>query len=808
MPFMIPKLNKIKLKYNLLKRKLSHHHSEYDLSIYMKKVNLINETQCNLQVEPDFEIKNKIRKIKLSIEKGALADSFLIELFALIKEVIKRKCNIKIYDEQLIGAIAMHEGKISQMQTGEGKTLASIFTICLNAFTGNSVHVFTVNEYLAKRDVENLKQLYSYFELSVAYVSQNMDINQKKFSYQCDVTYVSAVQCGFDYLKDTVSIHSNETILRPLSFVLIDEIDSVLIDMARDPLILAKNKLADVVGHDLSDIVKQLKKDLHFKYSETRSEINLTLQGEIYLEKILRVNNLYDQKNNYLLNDIYNAIKAEYLLKINVDYLVKKNEIKLIDKFSGRIIKNQRWPDGLQSAVEIKEGIKLNNQGKILNSITIQNFIFNYKKISGMTATAEQSLLEFHTIYHLITVIIPPHKTSNRIDLSDRIFKSNENRDNALLCEIIKQHKTGRPVLIGTSSVAHSILLAKDLKKRGYKNKILNANDDELESKIISNAALMGAITITTNMAGRGTDIKLPVDKIKSEKVKALGGLLVLGCERHEADRIDFQLKGRAGRQGEPGETQFFISLEQAMLKKYTEKFNFLNCFHENEITEPKLLIKVEKVISRIQKIEQAKFLDIKLQLNKFNQIIEQQRVMFFQQKSDFLALCKEVEISKKNIPNALSHLTNEIELTQLHNLYRIEKLTLFNETWSQYLINVSEKLQTIHFQVLAGIEPLQDFKKWTATTFSHLINNFESQLNEKLKTATIKSAHMKLSQSNFSHDESAWTYQTKDQLFDELLDNMLVNSGASVANAINGGFFMLMYLSIRNIIRNKNINL
>ena len=475
------------------------------------------------------------------------------------------------FDVQVLAAIAMHQGKLAEMQTGEGKTLAAVLPAYLNALTGQGVHVLTFNDYLARRDAQWMGPLYRFLGLTVGAVQQGMSPADRRRAYACDVTYVTAKEAGFDYLRDHLCMAPEDLVHRPFHYAIVDEADSILIDEARVPLVIAGSVEARRVDpYQAAELVRSLDARRDFETDEFARNVHFTDSGLDRLESQLRCGDLHAAENLDLLTELSMALHAQVLLRREVDYIVRDGQIELVDEFTGRVAENRRWPDGLQAAVEAKEGVPLRPQGTIRGSITLQHFLRLYPKVCGMTATAQAAAAEFEEFYELAVVVIPPNRPCVRVDAEDTVFTHKEAKYAVLVAEIAAARGRGQPVLVGTASVGESEHLAARLAKAGIECRVLNARNDEQEAAIVAQAAMAGAVTISTNMAGRGTDIKLGGDPPdEREPVVARGGLYVIGTNRHESRRIDDQLRGRAGRQGDPGQSRFFISLEDDLMERY-----------------------------------------------------------------------------------------------------------------------------------------------------------------------------------------------------------------------------------------------
>ena len=510
----------------------------------------------------DEELKQKTFEFKDRYAKGESLDDMLPEAFAVCREAATRVLGMKHYREQLIGGTVLHQGRIAEMKTGEGKTLVATLPVYLNAIAGKGVHVITVNDYLATRDKEWMGQLYEFLGLTTGVIVHGLTNDQRREAYNADITYGTNNEFGFDYLRDNMVIYKEERVQRPLHYCIVDEVDSILIDEARTPLIIsgAGSKSTDL--YKIADFfVKKLREEEDYTIDEKAHAAMLTDKGVAEAEKAFGIENYADANNMELQHHITQALKANYVMKRDKDYMVKGDEIAIVDEFTGRLMEGRRYSDGLHQAIEAKEGVKVQRESKTLATITFQNYFRMYTKLAGMTGTALTEETEFREIYGLDVVVIPTHRPIQREDHPDLVFKTAKGKYDAIVEEIIETHKTGQPVLVGTTSIEKSEYLSSLLKKKGIPHKVLNARYHEQEAEIVSHAGELGNITIATNMAGRGTDIKL------GEGVLEVGGLKIIGTERHESRRIDNQLRGRSGRQGDKGHSRFYISLEDDLMR-------------------------------------------------------------------------------------------------------------------------------------------------------------------------------------------------------------------------------------------------
>jgi preprotein translocase subunit SecA len=597
-------------------------------------------------------------------------NELLPEAFAVVREVAKRTLNMRHFDVQLIGGIALHEGKIAEMKTGEGKTLVATLPVYLNSLTGNGVHVITVNDYLARRDAAWMDEIYKFLGLSVGIIQHEMDDRKRQEAYRCDVIYGTNNEFGFDYLRDNMKFSIDSYVQRELNYAIVDEVDSILIDEARTPLIISglAEESTDKY-YKIDRIIPRLKKETDYQIDEKVRSAILTEDGVATAEELLSVDNLYDPSNIEVLHHVNQALKAHTLFKKDVDYIVKDDKVVIVDEFTGRLMPGRRWSDGLHQAVEAKEGCKIENENQTLATITFQNYFRLYNKLAGMTGTADTEAAEFQEIYGLEVLVIPPNKPMIRTDNPDMIYRTEKEKFNAIVREIEELHKRGQPVLVGTISIEKSERISDMLKKKGVKHHVLNAKYHEKEAEIVAQAGRFGAVTIATNMAGRGTDIllggnpdflikrrfenepdllseegnriieefKMQCEKEKQEVVK-LGGLHILGTERHEARRIDNQLRGRSGRQGDPGSSRFYLSLEDDLLRIFgSDRISGLMerlGMEEDQPIEHKMITRAIENAQR--KVESHNF-DIRKHLLEYDDVMNKQREVIYEQRRQVL---------------------------------------------------------------------------------------------------------------------------------------------------------------------------
>ena len=668
----------------------------------------INPLEASLKNLSDASLAHKTVEFKNRLANGETLDDILPETFAVVREASRRVLGMRQYDVQLIGGMVLHSGNIAEMCTGEGKTLVAVAPVYLNALEGKGAHVITVNDYLAKRDSEWMGQVYKFLGLSVGLIVHDLDFNQRKIAYNSDVTYGTNNEFGFDYLRDNMVTRLDQMVQRPLHYCLIDEVDSILIDEARTPLIISGpgQKSTDMY-YTVAKLVPKLEKDVDYTIDEKQKTVAPTEAGVAKMEKLLHVDNLYDTKN-LELNHIFNqALRAETMMKRDRDYVVKDGEVIIVDEFTGRMMYGRRYSDGLHQAIEAKEGCKVERESQTLATITFQNYFRMYDKLAGMTGTAKTEEQEFIKIYGLEVFQIPTNKPIRRVDLPDAIYKTKRGKIRAVVREVKRRHATGQPILIGTTSIEQSEELSHYLKKEGIVHNVLNAKYHEKEAMIVAQAGQKGQVTIATNMAGRGTDIVL------GDGVAELGGLAIIGTERHESRRIDNQLRGRAGRQGDPGSSQFFLSLDDDLLrifggdniKKFMEKMGL----DEDEEIKSKM---VSNAIRKAQQRVENRNFETRKYVLEYDDVMNQQRQVLYEQRRRIL----EGEDMKDQIIRMVDELINHAM-----NTYADEKL--YPEEWD-----------------LAGL--IKYCEKYFLVPGEITVEQIEDMSREEIQKLLVKTAH------------------------------------------------------------------
>ena len=711
-----------------------------------KIVDHINELEPNYVKLSDANLVAKTDEFKRRLQKGETLDDILPEAFAVCREASKRVLGMRHFDVQMLGGICLHRGNIAEMRTGEGKTLVATLAVYLNALSGKGVHVVTVNDYLATRDSEQMGRLYNFLGLSTGLIVANLDYNQRKEAYAADVTYGTNNEFGFDYLRDNMVSDVSQMVQRPLNYAIVDEVDSILIDEARTPLIISGPGSRSTDNYyKLAQVVPHLVKDEDYTIDEKQKTIAPTDSGITKVEKMLGIENLYDADNIELNHLLGASLRAYAMMHRDTDYVVKDGEVVIVDEFTGRLMFGRRYSDGLHQAIEAKEGLKVERESQTLASITFQNYFRMYEKLSGMTGTAKTEEKEFNDIYGLEVIPIPPNRPLIRVDLPDLIFKSKAAKYRAVVRNAVERHQTGQPILIGTTSITQSEELSDMLLRAGVPHKVLNAKHHEQEAEIVANAGQMGMVTIATNMAGRGTDITL------GEGVPELGGLAILGTERHESRRIDNQLRGRAGRQGDPGSSQFFLSLEDDLMRIFgADNISGIMDKLGMEEDEPIEHSLITKSIERAQKKVEDHNYNIRKYILEYDDVMNQQREVLYEQRRRILG--------NESLRDTINEMIDKL-VTEAVDTYADEKL--YPEEWdyeglhkhlSQYFLT-SEIMST---------EEMEEYTRQELDERLHEIAHSEYQDRIDL-----------LGDAMFSQLEKAIMLRVVDSKWMEHLDNM-----------------------------------
>ena len=758
---------------DLLKKTIRHHWNklrcvpiEGDLRPYRKFLSEIY--QYDFKKSSDAELKDISSSLKRQARLGTPLEDLLVEAFALIRETAWRTIGLRPFDVQIIAGIALHQGKVVEMNTGEGKTLAAVFPAYLNGLSGRGVHVLTFNDYLARRDAEWMGPVYEFLGLRVGCIQEGMSPDEKKKAYASDITYATAKEAGFDYLRDHLCYEKEDLVHRDFHFAVVDEADSVMVDEARIPLVIAgSTEETEADPSYLAQIVKNLEEDIDFEADEGRRNICLTDSGLRRSEDLLGYANLHSAKNLDLLTKLNQALHAEYLLRRDIDYIVRDGKIEIVDEFTGRVVEDRHWPDGLQAAVEAKEKLRLGSGGSILGSMTLQHFLQLYPKICGMTATAQPAAEEFFQFYNLKVLVVPPNRPCIRKDYPDLIFTHKQAKTQALIEEIKRHHTCQRPILVGTASIEESEELATALEEAGLACQVLNAKNDELEAQIVAQAGKSGAITISTNMAGRGTDIKLGGDiEQDRDKVVTLGGLYVIGTNRHESLRIDHQLRGRAGRQGDPGSSRFFLSLEDDLIKRYGIKNLFPKKFQSLKQDEPIENPVIRGEIGRAQRIVEGQNFEIRKTLWKYSHLVEQQRALIQRRRQQILTDRRRTDFLEEKAPEQYTKLSSLLGNDRLRKIEKQITLHEIDRCWAEHLALVADIREGIHLTSVGGQSPVGEFLKIVDREFLKLEQKINEAILNAFRALPISEAGVDLDRQGIRGPSSTWTYLITDSQF------------------------------------------
>ena len=750
-------------------------------------VDKIEDIEEKIQAMTDEELQGMTAIFKDRLNKGETLEDIMVEAFAVAREATRRILGMRQYRVQLIGGIVLHQGKIAEMKTGEGKTLVAIAPVYLNALDGKGAHVITVNDYLAQRDKEQMQPVYEFLGMSVGVIIQDQDPTLRKAQYNCDIVYGTNNEFGFDYLRDNMVTRKDDKVQRELNFAIVDEVDSILIDEARTPLIISGQGDESTALYQQANVLIETLKEEDYEIDKKDNYANLTDTGMKKAESFFSLENLTHIDNLEIYHHINQALRAHKLMDKDVDYVIKDGEILIVDEFTGRIMDGRRYSDGLHQAVEAKERVEIKNESKTMATVTFQNFFRLYKKLSGMTGTAKTEETEFESTYNMNVIQIPTNKPILRADLQEKVFRTEKAKYNAVVEEIIKIHKTRQPILVGTVSIDKSEMLSEMLNKKGVKHQVLNAKQHDKEAAIIAKAGKLDTVTIATNMAGRGTDISLGAgDKEEEEQVKALGGLYVIGTERHETRRIDNQLRGRSGRQGDPGTSRFFVSLEDEVIKLYggksIEKIMSRMKGDENEALESKNL---SKNIERAQRGIEGKNFEIRKNVLKYDNVINQQRKIIYGERDkvlDDIDLSDEIQKMVRSIIEdaAKKYLTKNRDyvryLKYLYNAFMPINTILIPDMDSmsvdelvEYTYDISKRVYDLK-KMVTGIDRVKELEKKVLLQVvdSYWVEHIDAmdQLRQYIGLRAI------------GQKDPVKEYEVEGfQMFDELNDNIRINT-------------------------------
>jgi preprotein translocase subunit SecA len=772
---------------------------QLDLQQYDQPLDEIARLEAELRAASDDALTARAAGLRDAACSGELLKDLRAPLYAVAREAARRRLGLRPFDVQIVAGLAMDDGRIVEMQTGEGKTLAAVLPAALNALTGNGVHVLTFNDYLARRDAGWMGPIYEALGLSVAFVQEGMAPAVRRGAYAADVTYVTAKEAGFDHLRDLLARRRDDPVHRPFHFALIDEADSILIDEARVPLVIAGSADRAASSSRLaSRIVTGLTGGLHYDQDEYGRDVELTEAGAEHIERLLGCGSLHLEANLPLLTEINCALHAHTLLRRDVDYLVRDGRIAIIDEHTGRIVHDRHWPDGLQAALEAKEGLDRRPDGRILGSITLQHFIRGYPRLCGMTGTARAAAAELDETYGVKVTVIPTHRPMIRIDHADRVYDTREAKEAAVIEEIQAAHATGRPILVGTISVEESERLAARLIASGVRCDVLNARNDEAEARIIASAGAPGAVTISTNMAGRGTDIRLGVSPgpdgpgaaatVAGDTVApgasapggstgGSSGLYVIGTSRHESERVDLQLRGRAGRQGDPGESRFFVSLEDPLLVQFGIQSLLAGRFEAGDSAGPITNPIVIGEVARAQRIVDQQNFEIRRTLARYSQVLEDQRVALMERRTALLEEHQEPDVWQSD-PERYGSFVARAGERKVREAERLVTLWCIDRAWCDHLAYSADLREGIHLTALGGQDPLTRFTTDVTLRFRQIDEQIDSAVLEALDALSFSDGEIVLPETALRGPSSTWTYLVNDDPFRNQIGMMLTGPG------------------------------
>jgi preprotein translocase subunit SecA len=786
--------------------------SPIDLSLLSYDAPLagINELETVLAARSDDDLQDRARALGRRARTGEPLDGLRVDLFALARECARRTIGLRPFDEQVVAGLALDRGRIVEMQTGEGKTLAAVMPAALNALAGDGVHILTFNDYLARRDAHWMGPIYRMLGLSVGFIQEGMTAEDRRRAYASDITYVTAKEAGFDRLRDLVAMDAAEVVHRGFHFALVDEADSLLIDEARVPLVIAGR-----VGRELSPVariaavVASLSAGLHFDTDEYGRDVEFTEAGIEHLEQALECGSLHDERNIVLLTRLNCALHARVLLHQDVDYIVRDGRIQIVDEFTGRVVTDRHWPDGLQAALEAKEGLEQRPDGRILGSMTLQRFLRGYRRLCGMTGTASDAATELRSLYGVEVLVVPTHRPVIRIDRPDIVCTHREAKESALVAEIGRAHESGRPVLVGTLTIEESERLAERLRAAGIACDVLNAKNDEQEARIVARAGTFGTVTISTNMAGRGTDIRLGGDdEADRARIAGLGGLYVIGTNRHESRRVDLQLRGRAGRQGDPGESRFFLSLEDDLLVRYGIQHllrgRFVPVRRDQPIDDP--LVREE--IARAQRIIEGQNFEVRRTLARYSSVVEDQHRVLMERRQALLHGHEVPDVWKHAAPERYATLVASSGEEEVKRAERMVTLFHIDRVWREHLAYCADLREGIHLVSLGGMDPLSRFTSDVMAAFRPVEGMVDRAVLETLPLVTIGADGLDVGAAGIKGPSSTWTYLVNDDPFRNQILLKLIGPGgpkiAAYSSALLGPLFLLWGVVERFLRKNR----
>ena len=753
------------------------------LSGFDAHLDAIDAYERGIRALPDAALLARATALRAGGGSRARAD-VRAEVFALARDAARRALGQRPYDVQVVAALALDRGAVVEMQTGEGKTLTATMPVALRALEGRGAHVLTFNDYLARRDAEWMGPVYRLLGLSVGAVQQGTDAAARRHAYAADITYVTAKEAGFDHLRDQLVARAADRVHRPRVFAVVDEADSLLIDEARVPLVIAGQVSREApLGPALAPLMASLEPGVHYSTDEYGRDVELTDAGLARVEGALRCGSLYAEGRQTLLAEVNCALHAQVLLRRDVDYIVRDGRIAIVDEFTGRVMPDRHWPDGLQAALEAKEGLPRRPDGQVLASMTLQRFLRGYTRLCGMTGTARDAADELRAFYGLGVVVIPTHRPLRRMDRADVVFTHRAAKEQAVAAEVAAAHARGRPVLVGTLTVEESERLAVILRGRGVACDVLNAKEDEHEARIVAAAGAEGAVTIATNMAGRGTDIRLGSGTDQSAaRVAALGGLYVIGTNRHESRRVDLQLRGRAGRQGDPGETRFFLSLDDGLLVRYGIRAlippQYLPAPQPQPIEHPV----VRREIARAQRIIEGQNFEVRRTLARYASKLESQYALVMERRAALVS-GEEAPDVWAEAPDARARLVAAVGEAATDDAERAVTRAHLDRLWREHLAASADLREGIHLVRLGGQDPLQRFTTEVQEGFARMTIALDEAVRVSLDRVRTSGGRIDLEGVDLKGPSSTWTYLVNDDPFrEQVLLSLIGTGGKSVA--------------------------
>jgi preprotein translocase subunit SecA len=766
-----------------------------DLRLYHGALNEVARGEEKLRALGDADLAARSVALRDEARAGRPLDDLVVRGYALARETARRAIGQRPFDVQVLAALALRQGAVVEMQTGEGKTLAAVLPAFLHALTGQGVHVLTFNDYLARRDAEWMGPIYRALGLSIGWVQGGMARHERRRAYAADVTYVTAKEAGFDHLRDLLATRRDDLVQRPLRFALVDEADSLLVDEARVPLVIAAaaEDGASRAG-ELARVVAGLEVDVHFDTDEHGRNVELTEAGFERAEAVLQCGNLLSPENYALLTELHCALHARVLLHRDADYIVRDGRVEIVDEFTGRVVTDRHWPDGLQAALEAKEGVERRADGRILGSITLQHFLGQYPRLGGMTGTAQDAASELYEFYHLPVVVVPTHRPMVRADEMDVLFTHRGAKEAAVVAEVVRVHAAGRPVLVGTLTIEESERLAGFIRAAGVPCQMLNARNDAMEARIVAGAGAPGAVTISTNMAGRGTDIRLGgEDEAARDRVVAMGGLYVIGTNRHRSRRVDLQLRGRAGRQGDPGTSRFFVSLEDDLLVRHGLDRLLPARLRPRRQQAPIESAVVRREVARAQRIVEGQELEIRRTLWRYASAIEDKRRILHARRQALLRGEAEPDLWREE-GAAYDELLAAAGPEPVRAAETAVTLFHLDRAWSDYLSFLADLREGIHLVGLGGDDPLTRFKVQASDAFRRMEDDVDEAVRASLAKVAAGPQGLDLSRLEMKGPSATWTYLVNDDPFRDQLGAMLTGPGKATF-AVGAAMFAMPFL-------------